>query len=581
MVLLLLALGAFQVLTVQRVESFGADGSIYMVLAHNLRETGRYEFNYRPHTQYPPGFPLLLAGLSILTGRESYDVFVRFMPLFSTLALIAWYFVLRRGGGRAAAAGSCLLAATSVPLYQLVTRSVLSDAPFFLVSGLAFLFLSGVERENARRLTRFLLLTCFCLATTGAVLLRSTGIALPAALLAWVMIETIRRRGPAPAVRSRTAVIFAALLGFLAFFGWIAWTRHTQQEARREYPGDYMNSYTSQFMEKDPHRPGLGTASKSDLVLRAASNVPVQAANLVVVLARVGYLMPTWYSPPVAIALALLLCGVASCIFDGRRSLLAWYFLAYFTIYLLWPFDEGPRFMLPVSPLAFFLLWRGLIVAAHLLRSRPTTTLTSVAAFGAVLAVTTGATGRLPGLQARASLVFWPLFTVATLLLILMAKRAGRARAAGAVDSAIAFFASWRIGMGVVGVLLAVGVFQQAASARTNLSPDPTQFRHSSSADCALWLRTAGDGAAMAQQSAILHRLSGRRVEDFPITSDPQLIVDAVTREKVRYLVVSDPVKDDYFFPTEEERWRQIERAYPLLFRLFHKGPGYRVFEVQ
>jgi hypothetical protein len=579
-VLLVLTLGAFQVLTVQKVESFGADSSVYMVLAHNILETGRYEFDYRPHTLYPPGFPFLLAGLSMLTGRESYDVFVLFMPLFSTLALVTWYFVLRRGGGCFAAGASCLLVATSVPFYEMVTRSVLSDAPFFLVSGLTFLFLRGLEQQDASRPTRFLLLTGFCLATAATVLLRSVGIALPAALLAWVSTEIIWRRGPVRSIPSRTAVVFAALLGFLAFFGWIGWTHSAQREAQREYPGEYIKSYTGPFVEKDPHRPELGTASTSDLVLRVASNVPVQAANIVVLLARVSYVMPIWYSPPIVITLALLLCGLVSCVFDGRRSLLAWYFLAYFTIYLLWPFDEGPRFMLPVSPLAFVLIWRGLIVAAHLLRSRPTAALASISAFGAVLAVATSTTDRLPGLQARASVVFWPLATVVPIFLIFLAKHAGQTRATGAMDSVIVSFASWRTRMGIVGVLLAVGVFQQAAIARTNLAPDPSQYRHYSSADCASWLRTAGDGAVMAQQSAIVHRLSGRRIEDFPITSDPQVIADAVTREKVRYLIVNDQVKDEYFFPTEEERWRQIERAYPLMFHLVHRGPGYRIFEV-
>jgi len=578
-VLLLLVLGAFQVLTVQRAESLGADSSVYMVLAHNIRETGRYEFNYRPHTVYPPGFPFLLAGLSMLTGREGYDVFVRFMPVFSTLALVAWYFVLRRDGGRQAAGAACLLVATSVPLYEMATRTVLSDIPFFLGSGLAFLFLSGLEQQDAGwRPSGVLLLTGLGLATAATVLLRSAGIALPAALLAWVSSETISRRGAARFIPSRTAVIFAAVFAFLAFFGWIGWTKYSTP---REHPAEHGESYSSQFMEKDPHRPELGTASASDLFLRAVSNVPVQVANIVVLLARISYVMPTWYSPPIVITVGLLLCGLVSCIFNGRGSLLAWYFLAYFTIYLLWPYDEGPRFMLPVAPLAVVLIWRGLIVAAHLLRTRPTAALVSIAALGGVLAVATSATERLPGLQSRVAVVFWPLATAVPIFLFLMAKRAGQTRAIAALDSAFASFTSWRIGTGIVGILFAVGVFQQASSARTNLAPDSSQYRHSGSADCAAWLRTAGDGGIMAQQSSIIHRLSGRRIEDFPVTSDPQAIVDAVAREKVRYLVINDQVEYEYFYPTEEERWRQIERAYPSMFRLVHKGPGYRVFEVK
>src|SRR3974377_2379666 len=93
-ILLFVILCVFQVATVQRIESFDVDSSVYMVLAHNIRNTGHYEFNYSQHTVYPPGFPLLLVCLAALTEHEGYDIFVRFMPVFSTLGLIVWYFVL-------------------------------------------------------------------------------------------------------------------------------------------------------------------------------------------------------------------------------------------------------------------------------------------------------------------------------------------------------------------------------------------------------------------------------------------------------------------------------------------------------
>jgi hypothetical protein len=227
------------------------------------------------------------------------------------------------------------------------------------------------------------------------------------------------------------------------------------------------------------------------------------------------------------------------------------------------------------------LIWRGLVVAANLLRSRPTATLACISAFAAVLAVATGATDRLPGMQARVSMVFWPLTTAVSIFLIILVERSGLARATSALDSMVACLAWRRSYMGVVGILLAAGLFQQAAIARTNLAPDPSKYLHYTAADCAAWLRTAGVGAVMTQQFAIIHRLSGRRTVSFPITSDPQLIVDTATREKVRYLVVNDGVKYEYFSPTEEERWRNIERAYPLMFQLVYRGPGYRVFEVK
>ena len=130
-----------------------------------------------------------------------------------------------------------------------------------------------------------------------------------------------------------------------------------------------------------------------------------------------------------------------------------------------------------------------------------------------------------------------------------------------------------------MGALLVVGISQQWAVARTNINPDPRSFRHAASLDSAKWL-ASHEGIVMAQQSAILHRLLGRRVADFPITKDVRAIAGAAARESVRYLVVNDPAPYEYFFPTEEERMQVLEEAYPKAFQLVHAGPGYRIFEV-
>ncbi|MGO9228511.1 MAG: ArnT family glycosyltransferase [Bryobacteraceae bacterium] len=575
-VLCLLFLCVFQVATVQRVESYGADSSVYMGLAHNILATGRYEFNFKPHTLYPPGFPVLLALITIMTGQASYDVFVRLMPVFSTLALVVWYFVLRRDSGRAVAAASCLLVATSAPLFQLVTQAVLSDAPFFLMSGLALLCLMRLDRQEARGAARLLVLTCFCLATAATVLVRSAGIALCAALIGWLITEAWRRRSGRPVPWH--AVAFTVLVGFTAFICWIGWAKRSE---RLDYQGQHAGSYASVFVARDPHWPELGVATAGQLAVRCTSNAPAQASHIAAMLTRAGHLMPTWCSPPAAIILLLLLCGLVSSVVDRERMLLAWYFLAYFTVYLLWPFDEGERFMLPVSPLAFVVVWRGMVAVAHLMRTRPTTALGAVSMFGAVFAAGTVTAARLPGLQARVAVAFWPLLAAVALCLIFLVRLAGETRATAALNSALVSVALRRIQQVAVGALIAVGVFQQAATARTNLAPNASLFRHHSSADCASWLRAAGTGVVMAQQSEIVHRLSGLRVVGFPVTSSPRLIVATMMRENVRHLVVCDPVPYEYFHPTEEERWRRVERTYPLMFQLVHKGPGYRVFEVR
>jgi hypothetical protein len=577
-VLFLLIVGVFQVATVQRIESFGSDSSFYIMLAQNIRHAGQYEFNRGPHTIYPPGFPLLLACIAAFTGREGYDIFVRFMPVFSTLALIVWYFVLRRDNGRGVAGGCCLLVATSAPLYQLVTRSVLSDAPFFLVSGLALLCVMGLEEYGEYpRPVLYGLVTFSCLATILTVLLRSVGVALSAALAAWA-ITGIRFRESRRSAAWRTSVL-ASILGLAVFVWWVGWTKHAERKA---YPGEQMGTYASQFTAVDPHRPELGTASARAFVFRLATNIPIQASHIAALAIRAPYVMPTWYSPLAVMVLALLACGLASYAWGNQETLLACYFLAYFSVYLFWPFDEGPRFMLPVAPLAFALIWRGARISAHLLRTRPGITLGTISGLAVCFAVVTDTADRLPGFQARSAVVLWPLAATLSGLLMLLVKRAGTAKAKVAIDSLVANLHLHRVECGIAGLatLVAVGAFQIAGNARTNLAPNASSFRHHASADFSSWLNGAKDGPVMAQQYAIVHRLTGRKVVDFPVTSDPKVIATVLAREMVRYVVVNDEVNDAYYFPTEEERLGRIEIAYPSLLHLVYRGPGYRVFEL-
>jgi hypothetical protein len=573
--LLFVILGGFEVTTYQRIESFQSDSSTYITLARNLVETGRYEFNYQPNTRYPPGFPLLLACISVAVHAGGYTALIPFMPVFSTLALITWYFVLSILAGRRVAAAACLLTATSVYTYNFVTQNVLSDMPFFLVSGLSLLCLLKLEDRNRRPWSRFLLFGGALLFTLSAVLIRSAGITLCAGFLFWVLIPALRgdRRKPV----ALSAAVSAALVGLLAFGSWMIWCKRMQ---RSQYPGQYMNSYSAQFTLKDPHRPELGRATLGETALRVASNLPVQSSHIAALLTRITWVAPIWYSPLVLIPLVLLICGSLSYILD-HGSLLAGYFLAYLGLYVLWPFDEGARFMLPVAPLAFVLIWRGLVEVSVFFRNAPARAL-GASALGAAFVVVGLGLGQHPrGLQALASVAFWLAFTVITAVMTFVAQSGKRRNIYNFVEFLTGLARSRVLQFAVVGLCL-FGIAQQVGASRRNLSPNPSLFEQYPAVDCASWLRTAPKGALMAgTQAAILQRLTGRRVVDFPVSSDAQLIVAAMKHDKVRYLIVRENVKakDEYFFPSEEDRHTEIQRSYPHFLDLVHSGRGYRVFE--
>jgi hypothetical protein len=133
----------------------------------------------------------------------------------------------------------------------------------------------------------------------------------------------------------------------------------------------------------------------------------------------------------------------------------------------------------------------------------------------------------------------------------------------------------------VVVALVGVGLLEQISAARQNLGPDPSRFTHYPAVQAAEWLRGAPEGVVMAQQVEIIHRLTGRRVEHFLATGDPNVIVRVARDQNVRYLTVNRPSAEEYFLPTEDQRYQVIDRAMPGLLALRHEGIGYRIFEFQ
>src|SRR5439155_1248287 len=116
-------------------------------------------------------------------------------------------------------------------------------------------------------------------------------------------------------------------------------------------------TYADQFWFKDPHHPELGAASLTDLFLRMLENFFRLSAHLFELAARM-WVEPVWYSPAVLLPLVVIVLGLLVSLVQCH-GYVEWYFLTYMVIFLLWPYDVGARFVLPVFPLAFLYGWRG------------------------------------------------------------------------------------------------------------------------------------------------------------------------------------------------------------------------------
>src|SRR5688572_22064749 len=99
----LVILCLWQLWTYRRVEIYHPDSSTYLVLAENLVDGDGYTFNDRPHTRYPPGLPLLLAGASEIVGN-GYHPLIHLMAVSGLIGLVGCVFLIRREEGWAIAA---------------------------------------------------------------------------------------------------------------------------------------------------------------------------------------------------------------------------------------------------------------------------------------------------------------------------------------------------------------------------------------------------------------------------------------------------------------------------------------------
>jgi hypothetical protein len=187
---LLLATAALLLAGLQHLQNPTGDSVRFLGLADALLQDGRYEFNSRPHTRFPPGYPALLALLSALLG-ESYSVAITSVALQAVLALAVGYWVLRAAGRPLLGVFSIVLIASSPYFFERATRTVASDFAYMVASFAALLIAQhlAVARSRSQLGTS----AALSIAVLLAISLRSLGLALWAALALTLAVPAWRR----------------------------------------------------------------------------------------------------------------------------------------------------------------------------------------------------------------------------------------------------------------------------------------------------------------------------------------------------------------------------------------------------
>jgi hypothetical protein len=555
-------------LLVARSQFLTGDGTYYVGLAQSLASGHGYTLMGQPHTTYPPGLPLLLAPFAALGGANVVLMQI-VIAAFAAVSLVAVLAFLSTYDPRAELIVG-VLATLSFSLFSLATTGIRTELPYLAASAFALrLVWSPPEKIGASWA-----LVVLSGLTVATVLFRTIGTVLPAAfLIAWVH-RRIRR---CPRTWTDRALLVGGGVGLLTACLWFAWTTTKGS-----------SGYVGLLLMNDPHQPDLGTATVASMLARIPTSLAIQITHLAELATGMRSSLATWLSP-VTVALAALLGIGLSCELRGQIPVLGWYVMGYWLILLVWPFDEGVRFVLPIFPFSILLVWRGSIWALRRAHVDSGATGSSSAGDGEA------ASHRRSGWLAVAAVA---LSFLAMILLRVqdfpLRSRQGSAIAAGwLIICAIASYL-WRSGRSIhLGSWARrTPILFLACYATLNLAhtvPDAaSQFRGHDTGAVGMrpaieWLRhhAAPGDVIMAQFAEAVYFYTGLNSVRMPVTRDRRALLIALRESRATYLLINDTPESPYYYPTEVERFALLQaeagsEQFDLVYR-FPAGTIYRV----
>lgn len=296
----------------------GGDNAVYLSLARSLLDGG-YRDLFDPaapaHTQFPPGFPLILAA-AIQLGLGPWVGFKLVVLAFSAAGVALTYLWIRRRRRPDLALGVALLAAIS-PGVLALSHWELSDVPFWAMTTAALLLWERLPRGAKGRTAAAAALT------VCAYLTRSAGLPLVIAAAAWL---AWRRRWTQLALYA--AVVLPPAL---------AWAARTRAQG----------GYASLIRTADVYAPDNGTVGAVGLAARLGENAMLYG----------GRFLPTLLggsaSPLLGVLSVLVLAlAVYGWVRRLRRAAVAELWLPlYVAMLLVWNPDwAGDRLLLPLFP---------------------------------------------------------------------------------------------------------------------------------------------------------------------------------------------------------------------------------------
>ncbi len=567
--LFLTAAGLFYIFSAARIENPGSDTAIYLELAKNLLSDREYTFNFEPHTIYPPGFPSLLALVMVL-GGDVYPLLTKFNAFAGFIGILSSFLLLSMEKSHKYALSITALVICSPLCYFWCTSGLSSDGLYFAVTMLILIALRLYLRSE-RTTSRCFFWLAVVMLCGYVVWVRSIGVSIVCALLAWIVFSLLRRKQYRPEdYKKRMAVaIPAVILSILMLGGWTIWAQRNKAPDHTNY---FMGSYFSQLAKKSPQELDSGDIGIKDAPARIIDMTGKRVANLIVKITGAGYIKPSIVHYPVFWVTACILAGLLISL-SRDDGLVPWYVLTYVGVIILWPFNENGRFLFPIFPFLLNYLVGGACFLWSFFKERITGKQRIIVSCGlavlfAVNMFAVASSGKL-GVQDIGSLGLWAV-TIAMIafggrLMEVLSKWRKKPRLA----IVMRYGTLALLGIVFAGIL-ANGGYKISSLAAYNMSESREKVLQLESVLAADWVseNTDENQVIMGQHYAILHRLTKRKTYRFPLTTDIESIGNAIRIHGIDYVVVLSRKRYEYFTPSVEERFEKVKMRYRDAFSL-------------
>lgn len=313
----------------------GGDNAVYIILAESIATGRGYKNIYLPdeppHTQYPFGFPLLLA-LPVLLLGKNIIVLKLIIVLFGIGALSFFHFIVKRLFKDWQMIFT--LVYLFIPILIIYNHWILTEIPFLFFSLGSLYFL--LKYLDEKKPLFFLISSLFAI---YSFFIRTAGISLIIGFTLFLMLKK----------EYKPLSIFILL--FLIFF--VPW------EIRNTRIPDN-TGYLNQLLAKNPYQMELGKVTFSDLFVRIWENFLLYTFTII----------PKTFLPILNSQLLLILFGLALLVLMivgfvlkiKHFSIIEAYIIFGIGVLLAWPkVWSSDRFLLPLIPIILIYLFSAFV----------------------------------------------------------------------------------------------------------------------------------------------------------------------------------------------------------------------------